>query len=110
MKIDIDHRRVEIGFTFIAASWQRSCINTEAKYLMMRHAFEAWSCQRIGLITDVLNTKSRRAILRIGATEEGVMRHHMVMRDGRNRDSVLHSVIASEWPRVKAALEAKLAA
>ncbi|MEJ0099424.1 MAG: GNAT family protein [Pseudomonadota bacterium] len=109
MKIDTGHRRGGDRLTFIAASWQRSYINTEAKYLMMCHAFETWSCERLELITDVLNAKSRRAILRIGATEEGVMRHHMIMRDGRNRDSVLHSVIGSEWPRVKAALQAKLA-
>ena len=109
MKIDAGHRRTEIGFTFIAASWQRSYVNTEAKYLMMRHAFETWECARVEFITDVLNTKSRQAIRRIGATEEGVMRNHMIMRDGRNRDSVLHSVIDKEWPQVKAELEAKVA-
>ena len=108
MKIDIGHRRTEIGFTFIAASWQRSYVNTEAKYLMLRHAFETWNCQRVELITDVLNTRSRQAILRIGAREEGVMRSHMIMRDGRSRDSVLHSVISREWPQVRAGLEAKL--
>jgi N-acetyltransferase len=109
MKIDSAHRRVEIGFTFIAASWQRSHVNTEAKYLMLRHAFEVWSCVRVELITDVLNSRSRQAILRVGATQEGVMRKHMIMRDGRNRDSVLHSVIDADWPRVKADLEAKVA-
>lgn len=109
MKIDITHRRVEIGFTFIAALWQRSHINTEAKYLMMRHAFETWRCIRLELITDVLNTKSRQAILRVGAKEEGVMRNHMIMRDGRNRDSVLCSVIDKEWPQVRARLEAMVA-
>ena len=109
MKIDTTHRRVEIGFTFIAASWQRSYINTEAKYLMMRHAFEVWACARVEFITDVLNARSRQAILRIGAREEGVMRNHMIMRDGRHRDSVLHSVIDREWPQVKAELERKMA-
>jgi len=109
MKIEIGHRRAEIGFTFIAASWQRSHVNTEAKYLMLRHAFETWNCQRVELITDVLNTRSRQAILRIGAKEEGVMRSHMIMRDGRSRDSVLHSVISREWPQVRAGLEGKLA-
>jgi RimJ/RimL family protein N-acetyltransferase len=108
MKIEAHHRRAEIGFTFIAASWQRSYVNTEAKYLMLRHAFETWNCQRIEFITDVLNTRSRQAILRIGATEEGVLRNHMIMRDGRSRDSVLHSVVAREWPQVKARLEAKM--
>ena len=109
MKIDSVNRRVEIGFTFIAASWQRSYINTEAKYLMMRHAFEIWACARLELITDALNTKSRQAILRVGATEEGVMRNHMILRDGRNRDSVLCSVIDKEWPYVIAKLEAMVA-
>ena len=109
MKIDANHRRTEIGYTFIAASWQRSHVNTEAKYLMMRHAFETWRCARVEFVTDVLNTKSRQAILRIGATEEGVMRNHMIMRDGRNRDSVLHSVIDREWPQIRVQLEAKVA-
>jgi N-acetyltransferase len=110
MAINRDHRRVEIGFTFIARRWQRSYVNTEAKYLMLRHAFEKWGCNRVELITDALNVKSRQAILRLGAKEEGTMRNHMIMRDGRVRDSVLYSVIESEWPRVKGGLEAKLAA
>jgi N-acetyltransferase len=109
MKVDLTHRRVEIGFTFIAASWQRSYVNTEAKYLMLRHAFEVWDCARVEIITDALNSKSRRAILRLGATEEGVMRNHMIMRDGRNRDSVLHSLINKEWPQVRARLETMVA-
>jgi RimJ/RimL family protein N-acetyltransferase len=107
MKIDTRHRRVEIGFTFIAASWQRSHVNTEAKYLMMRHASETWKCARVEFVTDVLNDKSRQAILRLGAREEGVMRNHMIMRDGRHRDSVMHSVIDQEWSQVKANLQAK---
>lgn len=110
MRIDRDHRRVEIGFTFLAQRWQRSYVNTEAKYLMLRHAFEAWQCNRVELLTDFLNTKSRNAILRIGAREEGVLRSHMVMRDGRIRDSVIYSIVRAEWPSVKAALEAKGAA
>lgn len=109
MKIEAAHRRAEIGFTFIAASWQRSHVNTEAKYLMLKHAFEVWRCARVELITDVLNSRSRQAILRLGATQEGVMRNHMIMRDGRNRDSVLHSVIDRDWPQVSANLETKVA-
>jgi N-acetyltransferase len=109
MKIDLTHRRVEIGFTFIAASWQRSYINTEAKYLMLRHAFEVWECARVEIITDALNSRSRRAILRLGATEEGVMRNHMIMREGRNRDSALYSLINKEWPGVRARLETMVA-
>ncbi len=103
--IEATHKRLEIGFTFIAKSWQRSHINTEAKYLMLRHAFEQWQFNRVELLTDVLNIKSRAAIARLGAKEEGILRSHMVMRDGRVRDSVLFSVIAAEWPEVKAKLE-----
>lgn len=110
MAINRDHRRVEIGFTFLAQRWQRSYVNTEAKYLMLRHAFEEWGCNRVELITDALNAKSRQAILRLGAREEGVLRNHMIMRDGRVRDSVLYSVIRSEWHQVRTLLEAKIAA
>jgi RimJ/RimL family protein N-acetyltransferase len=110
MNINRMHRRVEIGFTFIARSWQRTYINTEAKYLMLRHAFEVWGCGRVEFITDVLNAASRNAILRLGAREEGIMRNHMIMRDGRRRDSVLHSVVESEWPTVKQRLEYRMAA
>lgn len=106
--IEAAHRRVEIGFTFIAASWQRSHINTEAKWLMLRHAFETWGCNRVELLTDFTNTRSRTAIARIGAREEGVLRKHMVMRGGRLRDSVIFSITADEWPAVRAALEARL--
>jgi RimJ/RimL family protein N-acetyltransferase len=105
--IDIAHKRVEIGFTFLGRSWQRTHVNTEAKYLMLRHAFEVWQCNRVELLTDVLNTQSRDAIVRLGAKEEGIVRSHMVMRDGRIRDSVMFSIIKSEWSAVKAALEAK---
>jgi len=98
------HKRVEIGFTFISQSWQRSYINTEAKYLMLQHAFEDLNLNRVELLTDVLNTKSRAAIERLGAKAEGIVRSHMVMRDGRVRDSALYSIVASEWPAVKAKL------
>lgn len=106
--IEVPHRRVEIGFTFLAASAQRTHVNTEAKYLMLRHAFEGWGCNRVELLTDERNAKSRAAILRLGAREEGTLRHHMVMRDGFVRNSVMYSVTAPEWPAVKAALEVKL--
>ena len=110
MGINRDHRRVEIGFTFLAQRWQRSHVNTEAKYLMLRHAFDEWQCNRVELITDALNAKSRQAILRLGAKQEGVLRAHMVMRDGRIRDSVLYSIVRSEWPAVRSGLEARMAA
>lgn len=108
MNIDKANRRVEIGATWIGRAWQRTVVNTEAKYLMLRHAFETLGCIRVELKTDALNQRSRDAILRIGAKQEGIFRNHMVCADGRLRDSVWFSVIDSEWPRVKAALEAKL--
>jgi N-acetyltransferase len=109
MNIDAANKRVEIGSTWIAKPWQRTAINTEAKYLMMRYAFETLGSNRVELKTDSLNTKSRNAILRIGAKQEGILRSHMVTWSGRLRDTVYFSVIAPEWPEVKAALEAKLA-
>jgi RimJ/RimL family protein N-acetyltransferase len=106
--IEMRHRRAEIGFTFLAQSWQRTHINTHAKYLMLEHAFEEWGLNRVELLTDVLNMTSRNAIARIGATEEGVLRSHMVMRDGRIRDSVIFSITRSEWPSVKNRLAERL--
>src|ERR1022692_2293450 len=109
MNIDRINRRVEIGSTWIAPPWQRTAVNTDAKYLMLRHAFEVWNCFRVELKTDALNLKSRNAILRIGAKEEGTLRRHVITWTGRVRDSVYFSVLDSEWPEVKARLEAKLA-
>ncbi len=99
------HRRVEIGWTWIAPPWQRTPINTEAKYLMLRHAFETWGCVRVELKTDSLNERSRQAILRIGAKEEGTLRNHMITETGRLRHTVYYSIIDAEWPHVKARLE-----
>jgi N-acetyltransferase len=107
--IDTENRRVEIGYTWIAPRWQRTPVNTEAKYLMIRHAFEAWGCIRVELKTDSLNERSRNAILRIGAKEEGILRNHMFTHSGRFRHSVYFSIIEAEWPAVKAKLEALLA-
>lgn len=107
--IDRDNRRLEIGYTWIAPPWQRTVVNTEAKYLMLRHAFETLGCVRVELKTDALNERSRNAILRLGATQEGIFRNHMVTWSGRLRHSVYFSIIDSEWPAVKANLEAKLA-
>lgn len=109
MNIERTHRRVEIGFTWIGREWQRTAVNTEAKYLMLRHAFETWNCIRVELKTDVLNRKSRAAIQRIGAIEEGVLRRHMITSSGRVRDTVYYSILDSEWSRVKTDLEATLA-
>jgi len=108
MNIDRANRRVEIGWTWIAPAWQRTAINTEAKYMMLRHAFEQWKCVRVELKTDALNERSRAAILRIGAKEEGVLRQHMVCWDGRLRDSVYFSVLDKEWPEVRSKLESRL--
>ena len=100
--------RVEIGATWIAPAWQRSAVNTEAKYLMLRHAFETLGSIRVEFKTDALNQRSRQAILRIGAKEEGTFRQHMVTWSGRLRDSVYFSILDSEWPVVKVGLERKL--
>ena len=108
MNIDAANRRVEIGATWIAKPWQRTTINTEAKYLMLRHAFETLGCIRVELKTDAVNQQSRQAILRIGAREEGTLRQHMVTWSGRLRDTVYYSILDSEWPGVKANLEGKL--
>ena len=108
MNIDRANRRVEIGSTWIAPAWQRTAVNTEAKYLMLRHAFEVWKCIRVELKTDALNRKSRNAILRIGAKEEGTLRRHVITWTGRVRDSVYFSILDSEWPEVKAGLEQML--
>ncbi len=110
MNIDRANRRVEIGSTWIVPAWQRTGVNTEAKYLMLRHAFEVWNCFRVELKTDALNLKSRNAILRIGAKEEGTLRRHVVTWTGRVRDSVYFSILDSEWPSVKTTLEQKLKA
>jgi RimJ/RimL family protein N-acetyltransferase len=110
MNIDRTNRRVEIGSTWIAPAWQRTAVNTEAKYLMLLHAFEVWQCIRVELKTDALNQKSRSAILRIGAKEEGTLRRHLLTSTGRVRDTVYFSILDSEWPEVKAKLEARLSA
>jgi len=109
MNIDRVNRRVEIGSTWIAPAWQRTGVNIEAKYLMLRHAFEVWKCMRVELKTDALNQKSRNAILRIGAKEEGTLRRHLLTSSGRVRDTVYFSILDNEWPEVKARLEARLA-
>jgi RimJ/RimL family protein N-acetyltransferase len=107
--IEASHQRVEIGFTFVRASSQRTHVNTEAKYLMLRHAFEVWECNRVELLTDELNAKSRSAIARLGAQQEGILRSHMVMRDGRIRNSVMYGLVKGDWPHAKRILEARLA-
>jgi len=106
--IDRTHHRVEIGWTWVARDWQRTAVNAEAKYLLLEHAFETLGCIRVELKTDSLNEKSRAAILRIGAKEEGLFRNHMITASGRIRHTVYFSLVDSEWPAVKARLESML--
>ncbi len=103
-----EHRRIEIGWTWYAPAVQRTAVNTESKLLLLTHAFEVLQLERVELKTDALNLASRQAILRIGAKEEGTFRHHMVMPEGRMRDTVYYSILSAEWPGVKAELENKL--
>jgi RimJ/RimL family protein N-acetyltransferase len=102
------HRRLEIGWTWLGRAWQRTAANTEAKYLMLRHAFETLGCVRVELKTDALNERSRAAIRRIGAREEGTLRRHMITSTGRVRDTVYYSILDAEWTQVKAELERRL--
>jgi RimJ/RimL family protein N-acetyltransferase len=108
MNIALRDRRVEIGSTFVGAPWQRSAINTAAKLLLLEHGFERLNCIRVELKTDSRNMKSRNAILRIGATEEGTLRRHVICSDGHQRDTVYFSILADEWPAIKARLLARL--
>jgi N-acetyltransferase len=106
--VEVEHRRLEIGVTWIGTEFQRSYINTEAKLLQLWYAFEVLACRRVELKADVDNKTSRAAILRLGATEEGIFRKHMLYPDGRSRDNVYFSIIDDEWPQVRARLEGKL--
>jgi len=103
--IDRYNRRMEIGWTWVGRPFQRSYVNTEAKFLMLRHAFETLGCVRVELKTNALNRRSRDAMLRIGCTEEGVFRRYQRNDDGTWRDTAWYSVIDSEWPAVKQRLE-----
>lgn len=106
--IQVQHRRLEIGSTWLAASAQRTSANSEAKYLLLRHAFERLGCERVELLTDAMNLQARRAIERLGAREEGVLQRHMIMSGGRHRDSVCYSIIRPEWDQVKRVLESRM--
>ncbi len=109
LNIDSDNRRLEIGYTWITPAWQRTGVNTEAKYLQLRHAFDVLEANRVEFKTDTKNVASRKALARIGAVEEGVLRSHMIRPDGSFRDSVYFGVLAGEWPGVKARLERLMA-
>jgi RimJ/RimL family protein N-acetyltransferase len=108
LNADMPNRRVEIGTTWIAPPWQRTAVNTDAKYLMLRYAFEHWHCLRVELKTDALNQRSRDAILRLGAKEEGTLRKHRITWNGRVRDSVYFSILDTEWPDIRLRLEQRL--
>jgi RimJ/RimL family protein N-acetyltransferase len=108
MEICPEHRSLEIGGTWYSVAFQRTAVNTECKYLLLRHAFEVWKCIRVQLKTDLRNERSQRSIERIGAVKEGVFRNHMILADGAIRHSVFYSILDSEWPAVKARLEEKL--
>ncbi len=101
--------RVEIGYTWYAKSWQRSHVNTTCKLLLLAHAFDDLDCKVVGLRTDNFNFASQRAIEALGAKKDGVLRHHQARRDGTVRDSVMYSILASEWRDVKRHLELRLA-
>jgi RimJ/RimL family protein N-acetyltransferase len=106
--IERRHRRVEIGWTWVGERYQRSAVNTEAKYLMFRNAFEDWGFRRVELKTATVNEKSKSAMRRIGLVEEGTLRKHMLNDDGGSRDTVYFSVVDDEWPAMKARLEGML--
>ncbi|HDR9022313.1 GNAT family N-acetyltransferase [Burkholderia vietnamiensis] len=108
-KIDRNNRKLEIGHTWLSASAQRTRANTEAKGLLLAYAFDTLQCVRVQFTTDELNEKSRAAILRLGAKQEGIVRHERIMPDGRKRNSVRFSIIDDEWPAIRDRLKAKLA-
>lgn len=110
LNIDRASRRLEIGWTWITPRMQRSYVNTEAKYLQLRHCFEELDCRRVELKTDARNAKSRAAMLRIGARFEGIARKQMLTRDGSNRDNAWYAFTDDDWPAVKSRLEAMLGA
>jgi N-acetyltransferase len=108
LNIDYDNYRLEIGHTWIARYYRRTAINTESKLLMLQHAFEKLNCIAVEIRTDILNNVSRKAIERLGAHQDGVLRNHKIMRNGRIRDTVCYSIIQSEWPYVKENLIQKI--
>jgi N-acetyltransferase len=108
LNIDYENHRLEIGHTWIAKPWRKTYVNTEAKFLMLQYAFEKLGCIAVEIRTDVLNTVSRQAIQRLGAKQDGILRYHKIMRDGRIRDTVCYSIIKPEWKQVKENLMKKL--
>ncbi|MDE2779514.1 MAG: GNAT family protein [Chloroflexota bacterium] len=109
LDIDRANRTLEVGMTWYGVAYQRTFVNTECKYLLLKHAFDDLGARRVCIKTDTNNTRSRRAIERIGGVQEGILRNHRINRDGSNRDSVYYGIIEEEWPRVRENLEAMLA-
>lgn len=107
-KMDAVNRKLEIGHTWISASWQKSFVNTDAKFLMLQHAFETLNCLRVQFTTDEINERSRNAIARLGAVQEGIVRNERIMPNGRVRNSVRFSIIDTEWPDVRARLTERM--
>jgi RimJ/RimL family protein N-acetyltransferase len=105
LNINRHDRNLEIGGTWYGPAYQRTAVNTECKYLLLQHAFEDLGCLRVQIKTDLRNTRSRRAIERLGATQEGILREHILLPDGYLRSSVIYSILLSEWPEVKQRLE-----
>lgn len=110
LSLALEHRRLEIGWTWLAPAWQGTAVNSEAKLLLLEHAFEAVGCRRVEFKTDARNERSRAALEAIGARFEGVFRKHMIMADGRQRDSAWFSIVDDEWPAVREGLRARVAA
>ncbi len=108
MDIRREHDAVEIGHTWLGRSWWRSAMNSESKYLLLHHLFDAVGCKRVALKTDRLNERSQRAIERLGAVREGILRKHMIVQGGRSRDTVYYSILDEEWPAIRAKMEAGL--
>lgn len=108
LNVDPPNRHLEVGGTWLTPAWQRSPANTEAKYLQLRHCFDTLGCLRVEFKTDARNAKSRAALTRIGATEEGTFRRHVILPDGHVRDSVYFSILDREWPDVRQRLDARM--
>jgi N-acetyltransferase len=108
LNIDYDNYHLEIGHTWIARSYRRTAVSTESKLLMLQYAFEKLNCIAVEIRTDILNKTSRKAIERLGAIQDGILRNHKIMRNGRIRDTVCYSIIQSEWPQVKENLKRKI--
>ena len=106
--IEPHNRRLEIGYTWYAKSYQRSAVNTECKYLLLNYAFEQLNCIAVQFMTHERNERSRNAILRLGAKQDGILRNHRILQDGSIRNSVVYSITADEWPEIKTRLLSRL--